>query len=267
MKLSVAQLTSTDDFSANLRMIKDLYLRAADEDSDLVVFPENTLYFRIVSGSKLKSVELDGPEFEALRELVDDTGVSLMLTTPLKSGDKFSNSTVLLNAGEQPRVVYSKIHLFDVDVEGAPPVRESDHFVNGSGPALIDFLGWKIGLSICYDLRFAELYLSYAQKADLILVPSAFLVPTGEAHWHTLLRARAIESQCYVAAPAQAGEHISQSAPDQKRKTYGHSLIVDPWGRVLEEIETGLDIRTVELSHGPIEKARRQIPMKAHRRL
>lgn len=267
MKLSVAQLTSVDDFSANLRMIKDLFLRGVSQESDLVIFPENTLYFRIQSGSKLKSVELDGPEFSALKKMVDEFGTSIMLTTPLRAGEKFSNSTVLLNPQEDAQVVYSKIHLFDVDVEGAPPVRESDHFVNGSGPALIDFRGWKIGLSICYDLRFAELYLNYAQKADVIVVPSAFLVPTGEAHWHTLLRARAIETQCYVAAPAQAGEHISLEKPDQVRKTYGHSLIVDPWGRILEEIETGLDIRTVELSHGPIEKARRQIPMKDHRRL
>jgi predicted amidohydrolase len=190
-----------------------------------------------------------------------------MLTTPLKLGDKFSNSTVFLNPNVDPHVVYSKIHLFDVDVEGAPPVRESDHFVNGSGPALIDFRGWKLGLSICYDLRFPELYLNYAQKADLILVPSAFLVPTGEAHWHVLLRARAIESQCYVAAPAQSGEHVSHLDSGQVRKTYGHSLIVDPWGRALEEMASGLDIRTVELSRTPIEKARRQIPMKAHRRL
>lgn len=267
MKLSIAQLTSIDDFGTNLRTVKELYSRAVSQDSDLVVFPENTLYVRIQSGSKLKSIALDGPEFSTLKKLVDELGTSMMLTTPLKTGEKFSNSTILLNSQEDPRVVYSKIHLFDVDVEGAPPVRESDHFVNGSGPALLDFRGWKLGLSICYDLRFAELYLNYAQKADVILVPSAFLVPTGEAHWHTLLKARAIESQCYVAAPAQTGEHISLSQPDQVRRTYGHSLIVDPWGRVLEEIETGLDIRTVELSHGPIEKARRQIPMKAHRRL
>jgi predicted amidohydrolase len=248
-------------------MVKDLYLRAVSQKTELVVFPENTLYFRIQSGSKLKSAELDGPEFTELKKLVDGSGTSLMLTTPLKSGDKCSNSTVLLNPHEDPSVVYSKIHLFDVDVEGAPPVRESDHFVNGSGPALIDFRGWKLGLSICYDLRFPELYLNYAQKADLILVPSAFLVPTGEAHWHVLLRARAIESQCYVAAPAQWGEHISDLDAGQVRKTYGHSLIVDPWGRVLEEMATGLDIRTVELSRTVIEKVRRQIPMKAHRRL
>ena len=109
--------------------------------------------------------------------MVDEFGTSIMLTTPLRAGEKFSNSTVLLNPQEDAQVVYSKIHLFDVDVEGAPPVRESDHFVNGSGPALIDFRGWKIGLSICYDLRFAELYLNYAQKADVIVVPSGKVSP------------------------------------------------------------------------------------------
>lgn len=260
-------MTSVDDVAENLRVVADHYIRAAGANADLIIFPENTLYFRIQSGSQLKNIELNGPEFSTLQKLVDGNKTSLMLTTPLKSGAKFTNSTVLLNPGEKPRIVYSKIHLFDVDVEGAPPVRESDHFVNGEKPELLEFRGWKIGLSICYDLRFSELYLNYAQRADLILVPSAFLVPTGEAHWHVLLRARAIESQCYVAAPAQAGEHISVSGDGQVRRTYGHSLVVDPWGRIIDEITSGLDVRTVELKPDSIEKVRRQIPMKAHRRL
>ncbi|NJM10425.1 MAG: hypothetical protein HC883_06135 [Bdellovibrionaceae bacterium] len=174
------------------------------------------------------------------------------------------NSTILFEAGKGPRVVYTKVHLFDVDVEGAPPVRESELFVNGDHPAILDFHGWKIGLSICYDLRFAELYLNYAQAVDLILVPSAFLVPTGEAHWHTLLRARAIEAQAYVAAPAQGGEHGSG---DQFRSTYGHSLVVDPWGRVVVDMKLETGLQTVELVREAIEKVRRQIPMKSHRRL
>ncbi len=267
LKIAIAQTTSVDDISLNLGMVEEMYLRAAKNGADLAVFPENTLYMRIQSGSHLKSAELDGAEFSHLSRMVEQYKTSLMLTTPLKSGDKFANSTVLLNPGEKARVVYSKIHLFDVDVEGAPHVRESEHFVSGERPVLLDFRGWKLGLSICYDLRFPELYLNYAQKADLILVPSAFLVPTGEAHWHVLLKARAIESQCFVAAPAQVGEHISTMDAKQVRRTFGHSLVVDPWGRVLSEIEAGPDIRTVELSHELLEKVRKQIPMKGHRRL
>jgi predicted amidohydrolase len=261
LNIAVAQMTSVDDLSANSEKVLGLFRRAAG--ADLAIFPENTLFFRIRSGSSLESRSLD--EMAPLRAEADKSGTALMLTTAMRTnGNKFRNSTLLFEPGRAPRVVYSKVHLFDVDVTGAPPVRESDYFENGEGPQLLDFRGWKIGLSICYDLRFSELYLNYGQAADLILVPSAFLVPTGEAHWHTLLRARAIEAQAYVAAPAQSGEHKSG---DQIRRTFGHSLVVDPWGRVLADLETKEDIKTVELSREAIEKVRRQIPMKGHRRL
>ncbi len=142
----------------------------------LVVFPENSLFFRIRSGSIVES--LSSPEMDQIQNALGSAG--LMLTTAMKTASgKLRNSTLLFEKGKEPRVVYSKVHLFDVDVAGAPPVRESDYFENGEGPALLDFRGWKLGLSICYDVRFAELYLHYAQKADVILVPSAFLVPTG----------------------------------------------------------------------------------------
>ncbi len=265
LRIAVAQMTSVDQLETNLARVLELFERATAGGAELVIFPENSLFFRIRSGSKLEALAWDGPGMQKLREAVDRTSSALMLTTALKTaGEKFSNSTVLFTPNEAPRVVYSKIHLFDVDVAGAPPVRESDHFEGGRSPALLDFRGWKIGLSICYDLRFSELYLPYGQAADLILVPSAFLVPTGEAHWHTLLRARAIEAQAFVAAPAQVGEHVSG---DQIRRTFGHSLVVDPWGRVLADLEPSEDLKIVELSRKVIEKVRGQIPMKSHRRL
>lgn len=264
LKIALAQMTSVDQLAANLARVLELFARGVSQGAELVLFPENTLFFRIRSGSKLEAFNWDGPEMKSLQVAVDHSSAALMLTTALPGpGGKYSNSTILFSPREVPRVVYSKIHLFDVDVTGAPPVRESDHFTSGERSALLDFRGWKIGLSICYDLRFSELYSRYAQVADLILVPSAFLVPTGEAHWHTLLRARAIETQAYVAASAQAGEHISG---DQVRRTYGHSLVVDPWGRVLADLETTGEIQTVELSRAAISKVRQQIPMKAHRR-
>lgn len=264
-RLGVAQITSTDQADFNLSLIEKLYRQAAVERADLVVFPENSLYFRIRSGDKVAGLQMNGPEVKRLQELVDQQRAPLMVTTAVAEGDgKLSNSTLFFRPAIAPEKVYSKIHLFDVDVPGAPPVRESDHFANGSEPRMIELNGWKIGLSICYDLRFAELYLKYAQKADLILVPSAFLVPTGEAHWHVLLRARAIEAQAFVAAPAQSGEHRSA---DQLRKTYGHSLVVDPWGRILAESEESPQIRVVELDKSAIAKVRAQIPMAGHRRL
>lgn len=262
-RLAVAQMTSTDNLVSNLATVESLYTKAAAEGAQLTVFPENTLYFRIQSGSPLQGP--NQPVFERLSQMVNKSGAALMLTTavPTQSG-KFLNSTVLFRAGKAPEMVYSKIHLFDVDVPGAPPVRESDHFEAGIEPKLLELGGWKFGMSICYDLRFPELYLKYAQQADVLLVPSAFLVPTGEAHWHTLLKARAIENQCFVAAPAQSGEHRSG---DQARHTYGHSLVLDPWGRVLAELTGSPEVRVVELKSDVITKVRAQIPMASHRRL
>jgi nitrilase len=129
----------------------------------------------------------------------------------------------------------------------------------------MELKGWKIGLSICYDLRFSELFLTYAKQAvDLILVPSAFLVPTGRAHWHVLLRARAIEAQAYVLAAAQGGKHISGKA---QRETFGHTLAVGPWGEVISELEEAPGHIIIELRPESITKVREQIPMDGHRRL
>jgi predicted amidohydrolase len=266
LRLGVVQMTSTDDLETNLDSVEQLFREATRQSADLVVFPENSLFFRIRSGSALRGVELDGPEILSISRAVDSGKTSLMLTTAMPDGrGRFRNATVLFVPGLPARVVYSKIHLFDVDVPGAPPVRESDFFSGGEHASTVEVGGWKIGLSICYDLRFAELFLNYAQKTDLILVPSAFLVPTGKAHWHTLLRARAIESQCYVAAPAQAGEH--RSSDGQARHTFGHSLVVGPWGDVMSDIDAGQEVRVLELLKAPLAKVREQIPMGGHRRL
>jgi deaminated glutathione amidase len=263
LKLAVAQMTSVDQLLINLERVMALYAEAVAAQADLIVFPENTLYFRIRSGSKIEGFSWE--DLTELKSKVSQSNTAVLLTTPIESeAGKLTNSTILFEPGAEPRVVYSKVHLFDVDVAGAPPVRESDYFESGVGPRDLDFRGWKIGLSICYDVRFSELFLPYAQNADLILVPSAFLVPTGEAHWHTLLRARAIEAQAYLAAPAQTGEHVSG---DQIRRTFGHSLVVDPWGKVLVDMATKPGLSLVELSRETIAKVRQQIPMKLHRRL
>lgn len=266
LRLALAQMTSSDDISANLDTVELLYKKSISQQPDLVVFPENTLFMRLQSGSIVKGVELNSEPMSRLSQLVESHGVPLLLTTAIASNNGLNhNATVLLEKGSRPRIVYSKIHLFDVDVKGAPPVRESEHFHHGQQPSIIEVAGWRIGLTICYDLRFAELFLQYAHDVDLVLVPSAFLVPTGEAHWHVLLRARAIEAQAFVAAPAQVGEHLSVSGA--KRHTYGHSLAVDPWGRVLADLQNSPEIQVIELKRSEIEKVRTQIPMKHHRRL
>ena len=263
-RLGVAQMTSTDVAETNLRCIENLFARAVADRADLVVFPENSMYFRIRSGEAVRGLVWNGTEMETLQSLVDAHETKLMITTAFRERDKLSNSTVLFSPRVSAEKLYSKIHLFDVDVEGAPSVRESDYFEGGRAPSIVEINGWKFGLSICYDLRFAELYLNYSQKVDVLLIPSAFLVPTGEAHWQVLLRARAIESQCFVAAPAQSGEHRSG---DQVRRTYGHSLVVDPWGHVVNECLESPQVHVVELDRDLITKARAQIPMAGHRRL
>ncbi len=266
LHLGIVQMTSVDDVAANLSLIKSLYQSAVDQGANLVVFPENSLFLRLSANLPIEGIQLDGPELRKLQEVVQKLGVPVLLTTPLSTGaGRLRNSTLLIRENGSIGEVYSKIHLFDVDVKGAPSVRESEHFENGEQPALIDVAGWKIGLSICYDLRFSELFSSYAQLADLILVPSAFLIPTGQAHWHVLLRARAIEAQAFVAAPAQSGEHKSSSG--DSRHTYGHSLLIDPWGRVMAELKDSPEVVVVELSKLDIETVRRQIPMESHRRL
>jgi nitrilase len=184
---------------------------------------------------------------------------------PFDGGAKPFNATVFLRPGQKPEVVYRKIHLFDVDVPGAPAVRESETFSFGPEVAIVEWRGWKIGLSICYDVRFAELYRHYGRKhVDLILIPSAFLVPTGQAHWDILVRSRAIENQCFVVAAAQSGEHVSASG--EKRHTYGHSMVVGPWGEKEVELMDDQTWGIARLEKSALEKTRARIPMDDHRR-
>jgi predicted amidohydrolase len=264
MRIAIAQITSNEDVEGNLQQIIQC-LDQIKEPIDLFCLPENSLFLRVQKSIPVKYFTLDELAQSSLQKKVNELGYPVLITTPILDGNQRCNGTVVLGANKLPELLYKKIHLFDVDVPGAPPVRESDNFESGSQPIIWQLGEWKVGLTICYDLRFAELFLYYAKAGvDVVLVPSAFLVPTGEAHWHTLLRARAIEGQFYVAAPAQAGTHTSA---DSSRQTFGHSLVVDPWGRVLAEISESPAVRIVELKREEIVKVRMQIPMREHRRL
>ncbi len=266
MKIAVSQMTSVDRMDQNVASVLRDIKTAAEQGAGLVVFPENCLYLRLNPREELRVLDLDGAEAGAIGEAALKNKIDVLLTTPTP-GDatKSKNSTIHFRPGAKAKIVYSKIHMFDVDVDGAPPVRESDKFMSGDGPAVVEIGGWKFGLSICYDLRFAELYMRYADVVDAILVPAAFLVPTGQAHWHVLLRARAIENQCYVVAPAQCGEHKSLSGVN--RKTFGHSLVVDPWGHVELDNDLGPGVNIVEMKAERVAWVRKQIPMQHHRRM
>ena len=174
---------------------------------------------------------------------------------------KLANRSYVIDPQGEIIARYDKIHLFDVDLTTGESWRESNAYRGGDGPVMVDCdpLG-KMGLSICYDIRFPELYSHYIrQQADLLAVPAAFTVPTGEAHWHILLRARAIEAEAFVVAAAQCGTH------DDGRQTFGHSLVVDPWGKVLLDMGTEEGVGFAELDMSCIAEVRSQIPVHANR--
>ena len=262
LRVGVVQMTSGDDPAVNLSHVLSLYDGAVAAQAELVVYPENTLYFRVRPGDGPRAPSAE--QLLALERRVTERSVPILLTTAFAPRDgRCANATLLFRPGRPAHSVYEKMHLFDIQLHDAEPVRESDHFRAGDQSAVIEVAGWRLGLSICYDLRFPELYLKYAQLADAILVPSAFLVATGRDHWHVLLRARAIEAQAFVIAPAQVGRHGSG---EHRRETFGHALVVDPWGRVLSDAGADVGVRVIELRREDVNKMREQIPVADHRR-
>lgn len=271
LDVAVCQLTSIDDVEANVSQILSVLKELEAAPPDLVCFPENALYLRIKEGSDIPGLSLNDARLNPLAAWARTQNCYVHLgSIPRADGNgRLFNSSVLIGPDGVARDVYRKIHLFDVDVAGHKPVRESDAFAYGEEPAIVEIRGWRIGCAICYDLRFAELFLAYARAGvDAVSIPSAFLVPTGRAHWEILTRARAIESQCYVLAAAQGGVH--SDGQGAQRATYGHSIIVDPWGEVVETLPEEFGDKRVlraRLSKSRIAQVRAQIPMSQHRRL
>lgn len=270
LKIALCQMTSVDDVRQNLRQVEAL-LADVPEDAGirLYCFPENCLYLRVQEGEAIPPFALQDPVFSDLAVLARRRKAYFHLgSVPLQMGDFLYNSSVVISDEGKIETTYQKIHLFDIQLAGQKPIRESDVFRHGEGPGVFEIDGWKIAQSICYDLRFAELYSQYARdQVDVILVPAAFLTKTGEAHWEILLRARAIESQCYVVASAQAGQHESVRGQGS-RATFGNSLVVDPWGLVPLRLD-GVRKQTsvCSLLKSRIAQVREQIPMAQHRRI
>lgn len=269
LEVALIELTSIDSLKVNQEMILRELKRLEDKPPKFIGLPENAAYLRIAEGGELPGLKLSDSFFSPFVAWANRFGAYLhfgSVPLALASGKKI-NASVLISPNDAPREIYRKIHLFDVDVEGARPVRESEAFQAGDQDAIFFIDGWKFGSSICYDLRFAELYTRYAlAEVDVILIPSAFLVPTGKAHWDVLTRARAIESQAYLLAAAQGGKHIGENGG--ARETYGHSRVIDPWGAIIaERSDEGLRVIRASLEKARIEKVRQQIPMRTHRRL
>jgi predicted amidohydrolase len=268
LKIALCQMTSVDDVSANSLQIKKL-INDSEAGIRLFCFPENCLYMRVREGESIPAFSLQDPVFGDLATLAKERNAFIHLgSVPLQLGPSVFNSSILISDQGTLETSYQKIHLFDIQLTGQKAIRESDVFTHGSGPGVFSVDGWKIAQTICYDLRFAELYSQYAREnVDVILVPSAFLVKTGEAHWEVLLRARAIESQCYVVASAQAGTHHSVRG-NGSRETFGNSMVVEPWGAMAIRLDGSTMQTSVCVLHkSKIDQARAQIPMTHHRRL
>jgi predicted amidohydrolase len=281
--VAAVQMCSTEDVAGNLGRASDLVTEAAAAGARLIGLPENFAYLGSDRDHKLEIAETlgdrsgagpadgahDGPILTAMRSLARKTGAWLLLggfpervAPGPDGGQKLGNTSVLLDESGAIRGRYRKIHLFDVEIPGGHTFKESDTVAAGAEPAVVETPLGLLGLTICYDLRFPELYRDLARRgARLLAVPAAFTRETGKDHWHVLLRARAIENQAYVIAPAQWGFHGG------KRTSYGHALVADPWGVVLAECgeKDGFALAAVDLEYQ--DKVRRTLPCLSHRRL
>jgi predicted amidohydrolase len=266
LRVGAVQMCSTDDFAANLATTRALVDRAAGEGAKLVVLPECFSFLGRREGDKLPIAEtLDGSGRVAsmLRELATKHGVWIVGggTPEIVPGDvaRTYNTAVVVDPRGELVARYRKIHLFDVDIPGTV-LKESDATKAGNELVVLDIDGAKVGVTICYDLRFPELYRQLVKDrgAEVLLVPAAFTAHTGAAHWHLLLRARAVENQAWVVAAAQHGQH------NEKRASYGHSLVVDPWGTVVAEQDAGDGVVMATLDSELVAKRRTQMPCLSH---
>jgi predicted amidohydrolase len=260
LRVALAQMCSADTHEANIATVTALAAEAAAGGAQLLALPEVAgLMNRNPETARLQVVTADADPFiAACRELAAKHGLWVHTgSTPVLGPDgRFLNHATLIDARGGIVAAYDKIHLFDVALEGQAPIGESKRFAPGLKAVLAQTPWGPFGLSICYDLRFAYLYRAYAQAgAVLMFIPSAFTVPTGQAHWEVLLRARAIETGAFVLAAAQAGHHADG------RQTYGHALAVGPWGEVLADLgDAAPAIRLIDLDLGAVARARAQIP-------
>lgn len=270
LRVALLQLNVSDEPEANLPVTLAMLREAAARGAQLILTPEAT---NILSPSrshqeKVLHPEADDPTLAAVRTAAAEAGIWLLIgSLALKGGEKFVNRSFLIGPKGEIVARYDKIHMFDVDISETESYRESasyqagDRAVLAQGPA-------PMGMTICYDLRFPQLYRQLAQAgARILTIPAAFNPTTGAAHWHPLMRARAIETGCFVLAPAQCGTHPAPHSPDRPaRRSYGHSLVVAPWGEVLADAgeEPGVTILDLDLS--AVDKARSRIPSLSHDR-
>jgi deaminated glutathione amidase len=267
-KVAAIQMTSGHIVADNLAAAGDLLREAKDLGCDIACLPENFSFIGLRDADKLQVAEPDGEG--VVQSFLSDTARELKMWilggTIVLRGDsdiRVANSSLLIDADGERVARYDKIHLFDVTIPGRDEqYRESTHVTPGRETVIADTPVGKLGLSVCYDMRFPELYRELvSQGAEWLAMPAAFTVPTGRAHWETLLRARAIENLCYVVAPAQTGTHTSG------RETYGDSLIVDYWGQVLSRLARGSGVISAEIDLAKEAETRARFPALDNRQL
>lgn len=264
---AAVQLNSTSNEKGNLEQAENLIVRAAGYGASLVTTPENTNYLGPHDQKVERAQGLDGPICQRFSALAKRLKIHLLLGSfnELSRDAKHCRNTSVLFGPEGARLaVYRKIHLFDIDLPGELRFLESETVEAGGKVVVVATELARLGMSICYDLRFAELYRRLRKGgAEILLVPSAFTEPTGRAHWFPLLRARAIENQCYLIAPAQVGRHDDQGL----RESYGHAAIVGPWGTVLATAGDGPGLALAEIDLNRVDRIRRSMPVEDHRQL
>ena len=266
--VAAIQMTSSHVVADNLQAAGELLREAKALGAEVACLPENFSFIGLRDADKLQVAEADGDG--PVQAFLSDTARQLKLwilggSTVIKSdsADRVANASLLFDADGKRVARYDKIHLFDVTIPGRNErYLESAHVTPGRAAAVADTPAGKLGLSVCYDMRFPELYRDLvAQGAEWLAMPAAFTVPTGRAHWETLLRARAIENLCYVVAPAQSGTHTSG------RETYGDTLIVDYWGEVLARLPKGTGVITADIDRAKLKETRARFPALDNRRL
>ncbi len=264
LRVGLIQMNSQTDKAVNLARAEQLIDEAADHGARLIALPEYVSYLGPKELHDENAEPIPGPTTERFAAKARAHGVYLLGGSMLERSElpgRFYNTSVLYDPDGQISAVYRKIHLFDIDLVGNVSANESATILPGDQVVSAEVEGHRVGLTICYDLRFPELYRALALAgAEIIFVPAAFTLFTGKDHWHPLLRARAIENQCYVIAPAQMGRHQPNA------ECYGHALVVDPWGTVIANAPNREGVSVVDLDLAYLRQIRSQLPSLANRR-
>ena len=264
-KVACIQTNSERDVAPNIEAVSGLVRQAHDQGADFILLPESVNMMEPKGRNVREKIayEEDDVFLADSQKLAKDLGVWILLGSLLVriSDEQAANRSILINSNGDVVTRYDKIHMFDVDVGDGQSYRESKLYRPGESVIVTDTPWGSLGLTICYDVRFPYLYRALAHQGALfITVPAAFTRVTGEAHWHVLLRARAIENGCFIFAPAQTGDHA------EGRQTFGHSLIIDPWGTVLVDGGTDVGFVMAEIDPAQVAKARGKIPSLTHDR-